>query len=293
MSDELGELLRLEPHGPDTWVGSGPIYPWGRVYGGQVVAQALRAAAHTVRSDVAVHSLHSYFIRPGTNAEPIRYEVDRLRDGRSFETRRVVARQSAGAILTLAASYQVTEDGEVALPTPVPDAPAPAECADHTWSSLFEHRQADLGTRPGRALSWMRSSTAVGDDPVANAAALAFMSDDLPMEAIAAASEAHPPPAVAPDPSPGSGLDGAADGVTGGDDVDGGGGGGFDEVWMGASLDHAVWFHEPVRAERWHLFDLRAQRLGGARGLATGHVFDETGLHVATLAQEGLLRRRR
>ena len=97
----FNELMSLEPHGPDVYVGTSPHYPWGRVYGGQVVAQALRAAASTVDEGYHAHSLHSYFIRGGTSDEPIRYEVDRIRNGRSFVTRRVVARQSDGAILNL------------------------------------------------------------------------------------------------------------------------------------------------------------------------------------------------
>ena len=108
---EFLDLLRLEPHGPDTFVGIVARYPWGeRLYGGQVVAQALRAAAATVDADRPAHSLHSYFIRPGTPLEPIRYEVERLRDGKSFSTRQVVARQSGGAILNISVSFQIREE---------------------------------------------------------------------------------------------------------------------------------------------------------------------------------------
>ena len=107
---EFSELLHLEPHGPGTYVGIAARYPWGgRLFGGQVVAQALRAAALTVEADRPAHSLHSYLIRPGTTDEPIRYEVERLRNGRSFTTRQVVARQSGGAILNLSVSFQVVE----------------------------------------------------------------------------------------------------------------------------------------------------------------------------------------
>jgi acyl-CoA thioesterase len=102
-------LMQLEPHGPDVFVGVSPSYPWGRVYGGQVVAQALRAACETVDDAFQVHSLHSYFIRGGDYDEPIRYEVDRIRNGRSFLTRRVVARQSMGPILNLSVSFQIKE----------------------------------------------------------------------------------------------------------------------------------------------------------------------------------------
>ncbi len=267
MQDEpttISELLRLESHGPDTWVGVGPRYEWGRVYGGQVVAQALRAAAHSVDDGFDVHSLHAYFIRGGDIAEPIRYEVDRLRNGRSFVTRQVVARQSGGAILNLSASFHVAEPGERAQPLTMPTVPAPEDCVDDTWSPIFRHLEVDLGPRPARSQAWMRVNEDLPADPVVQACALAFLSDDNPMSSIAAASEVHPPPAD-----------------------------GFDQVWMAASLDHSLWIHEPIRADRWHLFDLQTQRLGGSRGLATGQIFDERGLHVATVAQEGLLRRRR
>jgi acyl-CoA thioesterase II len=104
-------MMALEPHGPDVWVGAGPRYPWGGLFGGQIVAQALRAATFTVDAGYRVHSLHAYFIRSGDHTEPIRFEVDRVRNGRSFCTRRVTARQSVGVILNLAASYQVDEPG--------------------------------------------------------------------------------------------------------------------------------------------------------------------------------------
>ena len=108
---DLARVFRLEPHGPDTYVAESPHYPWGRIYGGLVIAQALWAATQTVRDEHSVHSLHAYFILGGEFAEPVRYEVDRVRNGRSFTTRRVIARQSAGAILTLECSFQRYEQG--------------------------------------------------------------------------------------------------------------------------------------------------------------------------------------
>ena len=125
-STDFGAMLTLEPHGPDVWVGTGPRYPWGGLYGGQIVAQALRAAAHTVEPKYRVHSLHAYFIRRGDHTEPVRYEVDRVRNGRSFVTRTVTARQAVGAILSVSASFQVDEDapeGELIGPA-VPAPPA-------------------------------------------------------------------------------------------------------------------------------------------------------------------------
>ena len=106
----FAEMLDLSEHGPDTWVGESPRYRWGRIYGGQVVAQALWAATRSVDDEFFPHSLHAYFIRGGSLEEPVRYEVDRLRDGRSFCTRAVVARQSGGAILHLSCSFQRLED---------------------------------------------------------------------------------------------------------------------------------------------------------------------------------------
>lgn len=103
---DLSTILELADHGPDVYVGIGPQYPWGGLYGGQIVAQALMAASSTVSDELPVHSLRAYFIRRGDHDEPVRYEVDRIRDGRSFVTRRVVARQAVGAILNLEASFQ-------------------------------------------------------------------------------------------------------------------------------------------------------------------------------------------
>ena len=119
------EMMALEPHGTDTYVGTGPAYPWGGLYGGQIVAQALRAAGHTVEDRFLPHSLHAYFIRPGDHTEPIRFEVDRLRNGRSFVTRQVVARQSNGAILTMIGSFQTPEESPDVQAATMPDVPGP------------------------------------------------------------------------------------------------------------------------------------------------------------------------
>ena len=121
----LRAVFDLVSHGADTYVGTGPRYPWGGLYGGQIVAQALRAASATIDEDKVVHSLRAYFIRRGDAAEPVRYEVDRIRNGRSFATRRVVARQAIGAILNLEASYQRAEESAVVQPAVMPDVPAP------------------------------------------------------------------------------------------------------------------------------------------------------------------------
>jgi acyl-CoA thioesterase II len=257
-------LLTLEPHGPDTFVGIAPAYPWGeRLFGGQVIAQALRAAAETVDDRRPVHSLHAYFIRPGTHREPVRFEVDRIRNGRSFFTRRVVARQSNGAILNLSASFQVPE-GEADVETvPLPaDLPDPESLVDEGWGAMLDRRP--MPSRWGWAGSWIRLRDEVGEDPVLQSCALAFISDAAPT---GAARAAHPD----------------ATGTRAQDH----------DIFMGASLDHLVWFHRPSRAEDWHWFDVDSHGLVGGRGLTVGNVISAGGTHVATIAQEVLLRRRR
>ncbi len=257
-------LMALEPHGPDVYVGISPEYPWGRVYGGQVVAQALRAAAATVDTDHHVHSLHAYFIRGGTSAEPIRYEVDRIRNGRSFVTRRVVARQSDGAILNLSASFQIAEPQadvqEVVIPG---DVGSPGDGTADDWG-LFEHRRPVQTT--GRTSAWIRVAESIGDDRVLQDCAMAFTSDDIPTSA---AGSSHPRIAEI--------KDGDRD---------------YGEIFIGASLDHAIWFHRPAPADDWLLYDFRSHGINGGRGLAIGEVFAPDGLHVATVVQQILIRER-
>ncbi len=264
------QMMALEPHGADTFVGVGPRYPWGGLFGGQIVAQSLRAAGLTVDPDCLPHSLHAYFIRPGDHTEPIRFEVDRIRNGRSFTTRRVVARQSIGAILNLAASFHVPEEAVDVQPLAIEPGIGPADAyLSNSWSHVFDRRHVDDSVREaGVATSraWMRMTEPVAADPLTQACALAYLSDDLPTEAVVMD---HPRRAA----------------VT--DDAD------FDRTFMSASLDHAIWFHRPLDAGAWHLHDLASRGLTGSRGLATGEVFAEDGTHAATVTQEVLLRVRR
>ena len=261
---DFSSLLALEPHGPDTFVGVSPPYEWGRIYGGQVVAQALWAAGATVPPGRAVHSLHAYFILGGRLDEPVRYEVDRVRNGRSFMTRRVVARQSYGAILTLEASFHVDEPGPDIETVRAPvDVPPPAELPEQGWGWMLERRPVPAAAGSARATTWVRVDDSLGDDPVRHACALAFATDTGTVSAVRlthprTGSDPHRP----------------------------------DEAFMGASLDHAVWFHRPVRSNGWLLIDVTCESLTGVRGLTIGRVFDEQGRHVATLAQEALLRER-
>lgn len=259
----LGDISHLEQHGADTFVGTGPTYPWGGLYGGQIVAQALRAATSTVEPGLLPHSLRAYFIRAGDAAEPVRYEVDRLRNGRSFTTRRVVARQAVGAILNLEASYTAGDVSGSRQRHTMPDVPGALTLAPEGWTEEFDRRSVPVVAGSGELNLWLRWTEPTGDDPIANGTAFAFLSDDAPSEAVKALL------------------------------ADDGDGDGFDDRWFLVSLDHTVWFHEPVQADRWHLHAFHCDRFVSGRGLAIGEVFTEEGVHVATIAQEMLLRRRR
>ena len=259
---DFATMMTLEPHGPDTFVGIGPKYPWGGLYGGQIVAQALRAAAATVEPEFRVHSLHAYFIRRGDHEEPIRFEVDRIRNGRSFATRSVVARQSIGAILNMSTSFQIDEpapDKQIAEPPPV--AP-PGDLVATGWIPMFERRFVRTDVGRGRAVAWLRMRDAIGDDAALHACALAYLSDDLPTDAVVALL--HP-----------ERTQGEWD---------------MEFPFFSASLDHAIWFHRPVNAEAWQLQEFTCHGIMSSRGLSLGHVFDADGVHLATISQEVLLR---
>ncbi|MEC8947139.1 MAG: acyl-CoA thioesterase domain-containing protein [Actinomycetota bacterium] len=262
---DFATLMGLETHGPDVFVGISPEYPWGRVYGGQVVAQGLRAAQSTVDGDHHVHSLHAYFIRGGTSDEPIRYEVDRIRNGRSFVTRRVVARQSDGAILNLSCSFHLQEDEADVQESLLPDdVGEPGSGIVEDWS-ILGRRVAHQST--GRSSIWLRILDELGDDCALQACALAYTSDDIPTDAV---GSTHPRIGEVRENS-----------VTT-----------YGDVFIGASLDHAIWFHRPLPADQWLLHDHQSHGLANARGLAVGEVFSPSGIHVATVAQEVLIRER-
>ena len=255
---DLSRVFELEPHGPDTWVAESPPYPWGRIYGGLVIAQALWAATQTVQSERRAHSLHAYFILGGDLREPVRYEVDRVRNGRSFTTRRVLARQSGGAILTLGCSFQVDEGGPESQSAKLPESTPQPETLKRYWDAGAEC--CDVPVEGPRSAVWSRFPVPLGEDLRLQACGLAYLSDTNAMTAV---RESYPG-----EPEPGNGL-------------------------MGASLDHAMWFHRPARADAWTLLDMTGHGMIGSRGLATGLVFQPDGTHVATIAQEGLLRQRR
>ncbi len=267
-SPTFAEMMALEPHGPDTFVGTGPRYPWGGLYGGQIVAQGLRAAGLTVEATYPPHSLHAYFIRPGDHDEPIRFEVDRDRNGRSFCTRRVVARQSVGVILNMACSFQVLEDTVDVQASTMRTVTGPDDIDDDSWSDLFDRHDLPTGdTGAGRSGAWLRLREDLGDDPLVSACALAYLSDDMPTEAVFAL---HPDLSHLRDLA-----DGSAHGRV-----------------ITASLDHAIWFHQHPRADAWQLHDFHCERLIGSWGLARGSIFTDDGTHVADVDQQVLLRLR-
>jgi acyl-CoA thioesterase-2 len=260
VSDLVSVLSLLEQVKPDAFLGSGPVLGWGRLYGGQVVAQALRAACMTVDATQQLpHSLHAYFVRAGDEHQPVLYEVERIRDGRTFSTRQVVAYQAGGAILNLIASFHTPEAGpdiqDVRLPD---DVPSPDATGDEPTDLYLDRRLVVRTDSPEPyALGWIRATQPLGDDPVLHACALAYLSDEF---LLGTALVPHPD---APN---------------------------WEKLFT-ASLDHAVWFHRPVRADQWLLFELRGAGVADARGLAFARVFCD-GIHVASIAQEALGRSR-
>jgi acyl-CoA thioesterase II len=277
----LMAVLDLEPRGEDLYVGTTPTTEVQRIFGGQVAAQALSAANATVGADRAVHSLHSYFLRPGDPREEIRYEVDRIREGRTFSTRRVVARQTRKGvdvgIFALTADFTAGERAVVEHSLPMPDVPGPEGLPGLAEVQAAHPAQAagmlPLGTvveqryladpfdpRPrvpphtaGRG--WFRVTGRLPDDDHVHAAALTFVSD-LTLLAAGLARV----------------------------------GGGWADGTIGASLDHAVWFHRPVRADEWFLYETDSPAAASGRALCFGQIWAADGTHVATTAQEGLIR---
>lgn len=264
-------MFELSAHGTDVHVGVGPQYPWGGLYGGQIVAQALRAAAISVEPELEPHSIRAYFIRRGDHTEPVRYEVDRIRNGRSFATRRVVARQAVGAILNAESSFQRPERAAAVQTVQMPDVPEASQLEPDSWTTSFDRVMvpADRVTGAGRdgagrAVAWMRVTDDLGDPQDASAQLLhrcwlTYLSDDMPTDSVI---RAHP---IADDAEARESL-------------------------FCASLDHTVWFHRSLRADRWHLYDFSCHHYVGGRGLSLGHVFSADGTHVATVAQEVLVR---
>lgn len=280
--EQLIETLDLEPIEVNLFRGRSPQVGWQRVFGGQVIGQALVAAQRTVDADRNVHSLHAYFLRPGDPAVPIVYQVERIRDGSSFNTRRVVAIQHGKAIFTMAASFQIEEPGfehQIAMPA----VPPPEKLLDDKQNQeqflaqapeavrRYWKRERPIEIRPlslvhyfsreklePRQDVWVRTTGPVPEDRIYQAAVLAYLSD---MTLLDAALYAH-----------GTSI--------------------FDQSVQAASLDHAMWFHRPCKLDDWLLYTQDSPSGSGARGLTRGSLFDRSGVLIASVAQEGLIRKK-
>ena len=274
--DALVQLLDLEPIEVNIFRGVSPDEERQRVFGGQVAGQALVAAARTVEPGRSVHSLFAYFLRPGDPTVPILYEVDRIRDGRSFTTRRVVAIQHGRAIFNLQSSFQVPEEG-LEHQAPLPEAPRPDELptfqermapyADRFGDWYLRPRPIDMRhvdwTPPDRTEPlppnqrvWLRADGRLPDDPVLHACVLTYASD---MTLLDTALLPH-------------------------------GGSWHDPSLFMASLDHAMWFHRGFRADEWMLYSQDTPSASGGRGLGRGHLFTAGGDLAVSVVQEGLIR---
>ena len=282
---EVLDILDLEPLEVNLFRGRSPQSRWQRVFGGQVIGQALVAACRTVEDVTArpPHSLHAYFLLGGDPKVPIIYEVDRIRDGKSFTTRNVKAIQHGQAIFSMSASFHGSEPGlshQFKMPdVPKPDAlPGEAELKERVYPRLPEparryyERERPIEFRPvefsrylgeksdnGRFDVWIRTTGKLPDEPAIHQCVLAYASDMMLLDA-----------ALIPH----------------GRSV-------FSEDIMAASLDHALWFHRPFRADEWLLYAQDSPSLADSRGFSRGLIFASDGTLVASVAQEGLLRQRR
>jgi acyl-CoA thioesterase-2 len=280
--DELVALMQLEPLGGDKFLAQSEDIGTPAVFGGQVLGQSLAAASLTVGADRPVHSMHAYFLLPGEHA-PIEYSVDRVRDGRSFTTRHVVARQQERIIFEMSASFQTVDDGvehQFAMPTVVEPEGLVSELDQRLalgdrlperWRIKglqphgIEYRRVeadDLLTpevRPSESAIWMRAIAPLPDNPVVHRALLAYASDH---GLLRAAMLPHGLSFMSGEVRP-------------------------------ASLDHAMWFHRDFRMDDWLLYVVDSPSAGGARGLCRGSLYSRDGRLVASTAQEGMLRVKR
>lgn len=282
-SSDTSQAIDLGSGDVDVFEGRSQPMPHGRVFGGQVLAQCLIAAGRTV-ADVddgdgsrTVHSMHGYFLRPGDSTQPIRFAVERMRDGRSFSARRVHALQEGKVIMSVILSFQEAAPG-IDHQATMPAAPDPSRLPtaadeiggiDHPIAQHWAYRRAvdirhvenPLYVHPGAQAAanqnvWMRVPDRLPDDPLLHAAILAYGSDYTLLEsALRRHQLAWSDPRV-----------------------------------RAASLDHAMWFHRPVRADEWVLYQQESPSASGGRGLGVGKMFAADGTFVATVAQEGMLR---
>ena len=280
--ENLLQILNLEDLEQNLFRGRSPQSGWQRVFGGQVIGQALVAAQRTVDENRRVHSLHGYFMRPGDPKVAIIYEVDRIRDGRSFTTRRVVAIQHGQAIFSMSASFQVSEEGLehfIEMPKiPMPDElisekKLAEQYIDHAPENVRKYwqRERPIELRPVNLAHyfskekldpiqniWMRSTGKLPPNPAIHEAVLAYASD---MTLLDTALYAH-----------GRAI--------------------FDPKIQVASLDHSMWFHRPLNMQDWHLYAQDSPNSSGARGFTRGGIYTQSGQLVASVAQEGLIRER-
>ena len=280
--ENLLDILDLEELEHNLFRGRSPQVGWQRVFGGQVIGQALVAASRTVENDRFAHSLHGYFMRPGDPAVPIIYEVDRIREGKSFITRRVVAIQHGHAIFSMSASFQRLEDG-LDHQAEMPDVPGPDDLMSEDQLKelvmtgapdpvkAYWQRERPIEFRPVSLKHyvsreplepvqqiWFRATGPVPDQPAIQKCVLAYASD---MTLLDTSLFAH-----------GRSI--------------------FDRDKQVASLDHAMWFHRPARMDEWLLYTQDSPNASGSRGFNRGSIFSRDGRLIASTAQEGLIRLR-
>ena len=279
--EELLELLDLEQIETNIFRGMSPSDGWQRVYGGQVIGQALVAASRTVEDEArSAHSLHGYFLRPGDSTIPILYSVDRIRDGRSFTTRRVVAVQRGEAIFSMSVSFQVLERG-LEHQNKIPDVPPPEACIDlqalrrqHSASTTqnildqanqpqpielkFVESFNEFNPNPAPPIQhvWVKTSGKMPKNYRLNQCLLAYASD------LTLLDTSYRPHGI----------------------------GWRNDKFQVASLDHSMWFHKPFLTDEWMLYQQDSPFAGGARGFSRGTIFNTKGDLIASVAQEGLIR---
>ncbi len=279
---ELIDLIQLEQLDDNLFRGQNYVTPWGRVFGGQVLAQSIHAARVTVPEDRIVHSMHGYFILGGDPNQPIIYNVDRIRDGRSFTTRRVVAIQKGRAIFNMSASFQIKEKG-FSHQIPMPDVPPPeAVETDKEWiepykkqlPEMYKRYQIDRPIefrpvekfnpinpkkeRPFRHI-WIKANGPISDDPLLQREILAYACDyNLMATSLLPHRDRFK----------------------------------IQDMQM-ASLDHAMWFHGDVKVDEWLLYALDGPSASNSRGFSRGSFFNQKGELVASVVQEGLIRHRK
>lgn len=281
---DLLKILDLEFLDMNLFRGNSPQAGWQRVYGGQVIGQALVAAVRTVDPSRSPHSLHAYFLLPGDPKVPIIYDVDRMRDGKSFTTRHVTARQHGHPIYSMLVSFHADEPDQLAHQAKMPDVPGPdelpteAEVRKNVLPTMpdpvrrYYELERPIELRPveyerylgkkfpdGRFNVWFKATDRLPDDPAIHQCVLAYASD---MGLLDTSTVPH-----------GRTL--------------------FEKEFMAASLDHALWLHRPFRADEWLLYSQDSPNLHGARGFSRGLIFTQDGTLVASVAQEGLVRLRR